>query len=203
MMVSEYHKSQMRTKALRVITRFLPAKLGQIMVAIVADLEPFLSFLQRQVGLKRYNSSPYLWETEGDPASTKTLSTAIAEITQKHLGIELTVQPWRHIIIAIDRDVLQCRHPEGIDFDFNPETESPHDAQAGHSTGIANAWYGLRADLRSGLTTANLHQFRGVTNELHKFYGIPSFATLTAESPTKTMSPPKVPIPRSMPQQKR
>lgn len=132
MLVTEYHKAQSRTGKPRLIVRFLPALVGQIIIAYVCDVEPFLSFLQQRVGLTAYDSSPYLIGSKSDPGSTEELSKALAQITMDHLGVEIIVQSWRYMAISLNRDVLFEGNP--LDLDLNNESAS--DAQAAHSGNI-------------------------------------------------------------------
>ena len=64
MLLTEYHKSQARTGKLKVTARFVPAAITQVLIAIVADLCPFVDFLHHQAKAESI-SSTYLWSKNG------------------------------------------------------------------------------------------------------------------------------------------
>ena len=165
MLLTEYHKSQAHTGKPRVIARFLPAAVSQVLIAIIADLIPFLNFLQDQAQAAPI-STTYLWSINNVPVPTETASRVLSAITKEHLGVALSIQPWRHIAKAIDRDLI--RGFTGEDFDEIDDTVV-HDFQAGHTVGTAIHNYAVRADMLQGLSNATIQAFRDVSMQWHKW----------------------------------
>ena len=78
MLLTEYHESQTRTGKPRVIARFSPAAVAQVLIAIVADLLPFINFLQRQAQATSA-SATYLWPNNGLPVPSDIASKALSD----------------------------------------------------------------------------------------------------------------------------
>ena len=172
-----------RTGKPKVIARFPPAAVAQVIIAIVADLIPFLNFLQEQLQAAPV-SSKYLWSYNGSPVTTDAASKALGEMTNRHLGVRLTIQLWRHIAKAIDRDLI--RGFTGDDFDEIDDTVV-HDFQSGHRVGTAVHNYAVRADMLLGLSNATIQAFRDVSMQWHKWLGLESRMMGPPPSPEKRM----------------
>ncbi|KAL8679402.1 MAG: hypothetical protein Q9186_004313 [Xanthomendoza sp. 1 TL-2023] len=172
MTVTEYHKGQNRQQAPRMLARFLPAAIGQLLVAYLSDVLPFLSFLLEAAGMDNPTSSPFMWTTKGKASETKRLTSALVRCTKEHLGVEVGTQNWRHIACAIARDKLKDGNP--LDLDLEDEDEWVFDAQAGHSGAIASAHYAVRSDMLHGLTTDSTMKFRKASQLWHNFWGLTS-----------------------------
>lgn len=188
MCVTEYHKSQGRTGKPRVIARFPPGRVGRLLIAYISDVLPFLAFLQDASNIPRSGGGPFIWTTRSGPSSTDRLSDIISKQTLKHLKVGLKVSSWRHIAIAIDRDLIQDQNFHSILLD----EESPHDAQAAHSGGTARTNYAVRADLLAGLHTSTLRAFRNVSDKWHEMLGVASkMMTSTSALSSPATSPRK------------
>ncbi len=97
--------------------------------------------------------------------TTDVASRVLGEVTRRHLGVFLTVQPWRHIAKAIDRDLIQGF--TGVVFDEIDDTVV-HDFQSGHTVTTAVHNYAVRADMLVGLSNATIQAFRDVCMQWHK-----------------------------------
>ena len=183
MLLTEYHKSQARTGKPRVIARFPPAAVAQVLIAIIADVLPFLDFLRRQAQAPPL-SSTYLWSNNGLPVTTESASKGLGNMTQHHLGVYLTIQPWRHIAKAIDRDLI--RGFTGEDFDEIDDTVV-HDFQSGHTVTTAVHNYAVRADMLVGLSNATIQAFRDVSIQWHKWLGVDTRMMGPPPSPDKRL----------------
>ena len=180
MLLTEYVKTQNMTGNPMVIARFLPASVAQLFIAFIADVQPFLSFLQDSVRKTNTTTSPFIWHKNGQPTDTSAMSKVLSTYTSKYLYTPITVQPWRHICIAIDRDVI--REPDALDLG-----DSAHDLQAAHGSGIA-AEYGIRHDLLAGLTTTTIREFRRVSRIWHTWLRLHSMEVCMIENPGRPLA---------------
>ncbi|KAL8829878.1 MAG: hypothetical protein Q9170_005984 [Blastenia crenularia] len=105
--------------------------------AYLSDMLPFLSFIQKSVGLDSYASSPFLWITKGQPSKTKSLTDALKKATGELLRAELGTQDWRHVATAIAREKMKANNPLELEF----EDESIFNAQAGHIARLDDRYY--------------------------------------------------------------
>jgi hypothetical protein len=135
-LVTRYHKAQVSTGQLRVIPRFLPTGVGQLLVTYLADVLPFVQLLNSATGSK--SPRGFLWADEKGVWDTARMTKALTRESAARMGNRITVQDYRHIAIAIDRV-----HVRGLTGDMEPQEDDPHDAMANHGSVIAGQAYGL------------------------------------------------------------
>jgi len=101
MVVTEVHKSQTIMDAPRVISRFLPSRVGQLLVIYLTDILPF----RRMIDRESMASTPkgFLWADKKGIWDTNRMCKALVRETSVHLGHRITVADYRHIAIGIDR----------------------------------------------------------------------------------------------------
>jgi superfamily II DNA helicase RecQ len=101
MIVIWYYKSQSQYDAPKVVLRFLPLQLGQIMALYLSYLQLFQEYLVVQVlggGLH-----DYIWGDEQGAWSTDRLTRVLKRETGKRLGVELHTLGYRHAAVEIGR----------------------------------------------------------------------------------------------------
>lgn len=86
------------------VPRFLPPRLGQVMVMYLAYLQPFQEYLTVQ-GLGG-SFSDYVWADEQGPWGTDRLTRALRREMGKRLGVELHTLDYRHTAVGIGRVVV-------------------------------------------------------------------------------------------------
>jgi hypothetical protein len=96
-----YHKSQLQWDKLKVVPRFLPLKLGQIMALYLSYLQLFQEYLVVQV--LGGSLSDYVWSNEQGAWGTDRLIRVIKRETGKQLGVELHTQGYCHAAVGIRR----------------------------------------------------------------------------------------------------
>ena len=101
MTVVRYHKSQSQWDKPKVVPRFLPPRLGQVMVMYLAYLQPFQEYLSVQVLSGSFND--YVWADEQGPWGTDRLTRALRRETGKRLGVALHTLDYRHTAVGIGR----------------------------------------------------------------------------------------------------
>jgi len=162
MFLTEYHKGQSRTESPKLIPRFVPQEVAQLAIAYIADVQPFVDFLDNAMQLGSVTTSKHvMWGWKSKTRDTEHLSKTLAKFTGAHLGVALTVASWRQVAITVERDRVR------------PSMDAVHrefsDLQAGHSEAIAEHHYGVRADLLSSLSDSTMRQMRTVSERWHRF----------------------------------
>ena len=102
------------------VCRFLPARVGRLLVAYLAEAQPFRELLE-SMDPTAWVSGTMLWEiSPGQLWDTTKISQILKTETGKHLGISLNINSLRHIMIAFGRqfnDTLKDFAPEHDDDD--------------------------------------------------------------------------------------
>jgi hypothetical protein len=92
----------------RKVARFLPARIGKMMIAYIAWVIPFERMLHDRTKISGLSASleSYLWK-DGRKGVWKTvqLSEGLASMTGKEMGVELTVADYRHVAIGFARKI--------------------------------------------------------------------------------------------------
>ena len=91
-----YDKARKRRGNTEYIVRCLPDQLSQVLVQYLVYVSPFA----RALPLDR-RESEYLFGDIRGPWAGEELSRELSRISQKHLGVRLTVSAWRHVAIGI------------------------------------------------------------------------------------------------------
>lgn len=184
--VTRYHKSQSLLDRPKVIPRFLPGPVGQLVAAYLLYLRPLQAILlssQGKVLLASMND--YLWiDNEKRLWKTDRLTRILAQESAELLGTRLTVQDYRHIAIGIGRKIVGKRFEAGLysksskHFKAGKENESdsnkeqdPIELQNARSTKAGTVAYAVRADIVRGLTARSIEVFGTVSCVWHAFLG--------------------------------
>jgi superfamily II DNA or RNA helicase len=195
MTVTEYHKPQAITGAPMVISRWLPAAVGQLYIAYVADVLPF-STLLRQVVRSTQARSPVLFSGYHGTWDTVTLTSHLKKYSSEYLGVPLTMSGWRQISVAIDKGFSLGFLDDSFSLFDHDEQELEPDVnivaayQTGHRPAIHHRLYGQSSHLTDGAMTLT----RGVSARLHGFWALKSrhddrrSAVQNPVSPTAVMS---------------
>jgi hypothetical protein len=91
-----YDKARKRRGNTEYIVRCLPDQLSQVLVQYLVYVSPFA----RALPLDR-RESEYLFGDIRGPWAGEELTRELSRISQKHLGVRLTVLAWRHVAIGI------------------------------------------------------------------------------------------------------
>ena len=109
-----YHKGYNHSGQVKVVHRYLPRELGDLLVRYLAVVLPFCQQIQLGQG-SDWELSPFIWDkclvrrttspTEDDCKAKLWSSDKMRRILQeeavRHLGTELNISSWRHIAISI------------------------------------------------------------------------------------------------------
>ena len=88
MIVTEYHKSMAVTDQVKMIPRFLPERVGKLLVVYLADVLPFRQLMDRKAGMLR--SKGFLWFKKDKPWETDDLTKALTRESGSRMGFRLT-----------------------------------------------------------------------------------------------------------------
>lgn len=165
--VADYNKTEKRTGAPRVIARFYPRRIGQLVVAYLAEVQPFAQLLATLAAGESWVSgaihSPLVWHTDGDAWTAEHLSPALKKTTGEHLKVPYGIRAWRQIQIALQEEV--GRRDES-------DEESDDDnlvLQNGHTREVERAHYALTADMLRGLDHKTMTAFLETSRTWHAF----------------------------------
>ena len=177
MVVTRYHKSQALFGAPKVIPRFLPWKVGQLMVVYLTYVQPFREELdQKTNGLPR---SEHVWHDQKGPWNTEQLTKILTRETATRLGHRLTTADYRHVAIAIGREYVgpgfmrdMPAGEEGAE-EGTDVVETAFNLQSGHGGAIAER-YGVRSDIIKHLSDESIGAFQPLSAKWHGFLGLHS-----------------------------
>jgi superfamily II DNA helicase RecQ len=176
-LVTQYHKSLAHFDSPRVIPRFLPERVGQLMVMYMVYIRPLTDRWEADRWALYDKMSPpsdFIWHGETGPWESSRMSRAMAKWTHHYMGRRITLQDWRHIAIAASRKLARVQGLAKADFEDDDDSddteryEIPDDLAACH-TGRTAANYGVTIDVLKHLTADSLEIFGQVSHRWHRF----------------------------------
>lgn len=169
-MVTAYDKMQSVQDRQQFIVRYLPPKVGQLVLRYVAWVRPFARSMAAN---KRADT--LMFAGQNGPWDTPQASGALASMTARLLGTRLPWGHWRHVAIAIARQKMPhsfktWRDNDELDVGVSDDEEGEElvDAQAGHGSLTARAMYARNANaFLRGLHHSALQGFRQASLDWH------------------------------------
>jgi superfamily II DNA helicase RecQ len=178
-MVTRYHKSQSQWDKPKVVPRFLPWRVGQLVAVYLAYLQPFREYLTVQVLGGGW--SDYVWADARGPWETERLTRVIARETEQRMGNRLTTHDYRHAAVGIGRVVVGESFARGYQDEIGEieepeveEDESPLELQNNRTTVVGVGHYGVPVDIIKHLSVRSLETFRPLSESWHRFLGLAS-----------------------------
>jgi superfamily II DNA helicase RecQ len=178
MTVIRYHKSQSQWDTPKIVPRFLPPQLGQVMVVYLAYLQPFQEYLTMKVF--DHSRNDYVWADEGGPWETDHLTRALERETGKRLGVRLHTLDYRHTAVGIGRVVVGETFSKGYKDDVG-EVEEPEvdddgedvlELQNARSTATGVGTYSVPMNIIKHLSVRSIDAFRPLSTMWHRFLGL-------------------------------
>jgi superfamily II DNA or RNA helicase len=176
--VTRYHKGWVMQGKPKVIHRYVPREVADLLIWYLWLVKPFGDALQRFLGIELPEGA-FLWTTDdGKPWPGARMARALSTAFEASMGCEMGVAQYRHVAIAISRRHTQDKFEE----DYGPEDDSNDaaDLQAGHTSKIANRLYGRSVMEMQGAVTSTRQAYRAVSLGWHGFLKFgrhkPSFA---------------------------
>jgi RecQ family ATP-dependent DNA helicase len=177
--VTRYHKGYSVSGDVKIIHRYLPREVGELVVYYMWLVLPFQQGLEAMVWEKEVISS-HMWPA--DPSGRKWTSDRFREALKREsrigMGLELTIAAYREIAIGISRRFLRgstaFRADEGEENEeWNEENtwSAVADMQAGHTVHIAGMVYARGIMEQAGAVADRRQQFRMSSTDWHRFLG--------------------------------
>ena len=177
--VTRYHKGYNVSGDIKIIHRYLPREVGELVVWYLWLVLPFQQRLEALVWEKEAVSS-HMWPADpsGRKWTTERLREALKRESRIGMGQELTFAAYREIAIGISRRFLRgataFQSEEG---DRNEEWDAENtgasiaDEQAGHTAHIAGLVYARGIMEQAGAVADKRQQFRASSGDWHRFLG--------------------------------
>ena len=170
-MVTAYHKGYSITGSTKIIHRYLPREVGELMVYYLWLIRPFWQRLEKLALHRTEEPSPYIWAKDQGTWDSKRLGDVLDREFRARLGTPANISMYRHAAIAISRKYLDCG---GFKRDYDVD-EKRTDLQAAHSSWTASSIYARGIEEAAGHVQIRRAEFRKVSRQWHEFLGFSSF----------------------------
>jgi superfamily II DNA helicase RecQ len=177
--VTRYHKSQSQFDKPKVIPRFLPWRVGQLLAIYLAYVQPFQQYLT--VKVKGLGQSDHVWANEYGPWGTDRLTKIIKQESSKLLGTRLTTLDYRHVAVSLGREKVGEQFSRGY-VEETAEVEEPEvdeddplEVSAGRGGEVGANRYGVSLDVIKHLSSRSIDTFRPLCQKWHEFLGLASY----------------------------
>jgi RecQ family ATP-dependent DNA helicase len=193
--VTTYHKGYRSSGNIKIVHRYLPREIGELLVYYLWLVRPFHERLQFQMNGKPCQSA-FVWggskktehrrwtgpkrdrkgvdEAEAIEWTSERMRHVMQQASMRWIGVKLHISSWRHISIAMSR--RYCREhafPEASQEDDQDEDDldqdNPWDLQSGHSTHIAGMIYARELMEGGSAVISRREQFRRISTTWHRF----------------------------------
>ena len=176
--VIRYYKSQSQYDAPKVVPRFLPPRLGQIMALYLSYLQPFEEYLIVQV--LGGGVHDYIWGDSQGAWSTDRLTRVLKRETGKRLGVELHTLGYRHTAVGIGRVKVGESFGRGYqdevgeidEAEVDEDQEDLLELQNARTTMMGVGNYSVSIDIVKHLSTRSIDAFRVLSTAWHRFLGV-------------------------------
>ena len=174
--VTYYHKGYSISNSTKIIHRYLPREIGELLVYYLWLIVPFLQRIYQDQGSNRV-FSPYLFQkislnrSRAKSITSDDLRRIFKRETQIGLGFTINPSQYRHLAIGIARKFLKKEirfENDDFDYDNNDHEDQDYlddiiDLQAGHSTRISGLVYARGILDRSGEIASQKSRFREIS----------------------------------------
>jgi len=178
MTVVRYHKSQSQWDKPKVVPRFLPPRLGQVMVLYLGYLQPFREYLV--VTVLGGGLDDYIWSNEQGAWGTDRLTRVLRRETGQRLGVELSTLGYRHTAVGIGRVKVGESFGKGYqdevgeidEAEVDEDGEDLIELQNSRTTVMGVGNYSVPIDIVKHLSTRSIDAFRALSTAWHRFLGV-------------------------------
>lgn len=192
MLITDRDKSRAIRGLGRKVARFLPERVGKMMVALIAWFIPFEEMLHHETGIPAPSEalSSYLWKDGRKGAwETPQLSKGLASLTGQSIGVELMVSDYRHVAIGLARkikeliirkvevdmgesgDVDEGGRMDAVTGESREKAKMDYiwDLQSTHGSAIARGHYAVDVRFPNQLQPEMLANYREISRLWHRF----------------------------------
>jgi len=183
---SYYKGSTIEAKAdVNIIQRYLPGSIGLIVVRYLWLVVPWIELLETQC-YSRTTVSDHLWpgQLPGHVFDEGSFRTSFKQTTEQYTGCSgINISSYRHIAIAISRKYLTTAEQFVDTVDVSDEQgdtieeTTPLDAQASHSSYVAQLVYARDGQAVAGSLITTREKFRTVSRAWHSLLECNSLTT--------------------------
>ncbi|KAG6091014.1 hypothetical protein E4U31_007459 [Claviceps sp. LM219 group G6] len=179
MTVTFYNKTDAEWDSPKIIPRFLPWRVGQLLSSYLVYVEPLAKFLRDAID-DRSHGGEYIWADEAGPWDTSKLTSILKQRTGQDLGQELGTLQFRHAAVGIGRRFVGDKFASGYKDEIGeveePEVadEDPLEMSAGRGSEMGAHRYAVPSDLVKHLSQRNIDTFRPLSQSWHHFLGLDS-----------------------------
>jgi hypothetical protein len=187
--ITRYHKSQWQFDAPKIIPRFLPWQVGQLLAVYLGYVRPFAEQLTVQVRGGESGWSDHVWADAKGPWKTDRLTSVLTEETAQRLGERLTTWDYRHVAISIGRVFVGEQFARGYKEEIGEAGEEeegeaeaedlagvsdPLELSAGRGEVMGAQRYGVPSNIVKHLSIRSMETFRQLSEGWHWFLGLSS-----------------------------
>ncbi|THV78820.1 hypothetical protein D6D29_07372 [Aureobasidium pullulans] len=172
--VTQYHKGEQYQANVKIVHRYLPREVGELVVwyrwLVVPFVQRMKSWLWSEAPVSEHIWGPGV---DGRQWTTERMKRHLQRATEAGLGHKINVAAYRHIAIAISRRWVRSSSAftdeEAID-----DGDEIADDQATHSPFTAGAVYAREMQELPGSMASRRQQFRTASVDWHRFLGFNS-----------------------------
>jgi len=170
--VTAYHKGYNIEGSTKIIHRYLPKEVGELLVIYLWAVRPFRQQLELLALQKEGRQSPFLWALSATESWKATRLTAVLKkATESVIGSQLGTSVYRHMAIAFSRKHLPCG---GFKRDYTVGEEGK-DNQSAHGSWMAGTAYARGLHEAPGHVEARRAEYRMVSRQWHDLLGFENF----------------------------
>jgi hypothetical protein len=169
--VTSYHKSYNITRSTKIIHRYLPKEVSELLVYYLWLILPFCQQLDILVYKRKDLHSTFLWPKGTGTWNSSRLTRVIAQEVRLYLHTTLGILTYQHLAIAISCQHLLCG---GFKQDYGVDKKLG-DKQATYGTWIAGTVYAQGLQEVSSHVKAWSSEYRAVSHEWHSFLGFRTY----------------------------
>ncbi|KAG6038783.1 hypothetical protein E4U39_008020, partial [Claviceps sp. Clav50 group G5] len=186
MTVTFYNKTDSQCDSPKIIPRFLPWRVGQLLSLYLVYIQPLAALMGDAIGSGSFQSE-YVWAHKSESADnpvpwpTRMLTDIVNTRSGKDLGEVFGTADYRHIGIGIGRKYVDQHFAKDCftdemhdDEDEELAIEDPLEMSAGRGTATGATRYAVRSDLVRHLTQDNIDTLRPLSQSWHSFLRLES-----------------------------
>ena len=177
-----YHKSLSRVHASRYPVRFLLPEVGRLLIQYLVLIQPFRQWLSAEVQIP-FQVTEYLWSDQNGIWIEQKMTRIMKSLSQQAVGVEVHVQAWRQIAVAISMKKFSGQRYEA-DLDLPGDLDDDNGGlllttmegglpdvfhhQSTHAPLRGNLSYGGTVNFNQGLTDAGLQEYHIASQLWHR-----------------------------------
>lgn len=180
MSVTFYNKTEAEWDIPKVVPRFLPWRVGQLLSLYLVYVQPLAELISVKTGYG-CGWSEYIWGDNKGPWETPKLTSILRQRTGEDVGHALGTLQFRHVAVGIGRQFVGDEFAKGykdetgeVEEPEMEEGEDPLEVSAGRGSAVGVNRYAVRSDIVRHLSQRNIDTFRPLSESWHRFLGLQS-----------------------------